>query len=948
MTTEKDYKHLIGIKNNYIISENYISENISYYYLFFSKISEAKKKKKYNKIEEKNVEEFWNDKNFQDASNDGITGSCSSDSNILMLKFVIGLFINSKEDILSSIFDDNIFKLLHNFILKKVSSYTLIGNLIFHLFHSIFLSSFIKNGRTTDVWNTFIDSHIKRDFILKRKKKIDNKDGNISKDTITNLSNNNNNNATSFIQDNILQTRQNFDGINKNTSQNRMGSDSLINRTIQNSSSDLYIHQNSYRNLHNNIIYIYKKKGECIIDILTFLKILCINYPRLVTKYVCILKNIINRYHSRIMEFSEIDDTFYHHNLEQIQEVDNSGNKNSVNRNSKNEYDKHLQLKENKYYNINEERRMIIMKYRSLKLIAEDKMKICIDFYSDIFVQILDFASVLCNNIYDLKIIESVVMCFKTPLTANLNIFNLIKKLFNQFTCALNGKFNEFSKITNKQHIYEKTRGNTKSGGPLNNNFSTIDDEINDIPNGDITNNAQINGKNSRDLYRNVFGRGANISSSQNAITGSNNNANLVSSYKGGNSKNGNGEEEYENGNYNNVYDGNDYRYDDDDDDYCSNAYFTYINYFKLNLLEKLFEQNNYLKEILKNNNVMEYLEKNNAYLRNLIKENYLVEKHINDKKIFKNYASNLDAYNKLLSYENDYTASARDANKILQDIEQSNNKLKLFLNFKGVNSLFGTQINSISDVGGLQNNLDNNSLQIQNSMSNFLENLLEEKNCINYLLADNKVAENLLRENNILKHEYNKYNLIDLFFKNITEENQLDNIKSIMLTEYNVNKILSYEKRFKILKTNFDGSYNNKEAIKIFFEDNKEAINFFKDKKYDPPIFKDDDSSSLNDNIMNRAKVILKRELEDDSKSYIDARYLLNNIFEKRFYPYNCIKMLEKCLLFLSSVNNNKLCYYMPLNKNLLVDYILLEQYENTNINTTNNTSIDIENMHL
>ncbi|CXH81951.1 conserved Plasmodium protein, unknown function [Plasmodium berghei] len=957
MSTEKDYKHLMGIKNNYIISENYISENISYYYLFFSKITEAKKKKKYNKIEEKPVEEFWNDKIFQDASNDGITGSCSYDSNILMLKFVIGLFINSKEDILSSIFDDNIFKVLRNFILKKISSYTLIGNLIFHLFHSIFLSAFIKNGRTTDVWNTFIDSHIKRDFNLKRKKKIDNKDANIFKDTITSS----NNNTASFIQDNA-QTRQNFDGINKNIniSQHRMGSDSLLNRTIQNP-SDLYMHQNSYRNMHNNIIYIYKKKGEYIIDILAFLKILCINYPRLITKYVCILKNIINRYHSRIMEFSEIDDTFYHHNLEQIHEIDNSGSRNGVNtiptRNSKNEHDKYSQLKENKYYNINEERRMIIMKYRSLKLIAEEKMKICIDFYSDIFVQILDFASVLCNNIYDLKIIENVVMCFKTPLTANLNIFNLIKKLFNQFTCALNGKFNEFSKITNKQHIYEKTRGNTKSGVVLNGNFNIIDDETsNDITNNgfidsiniDSTNNGQVNVKNSRDLYRNVFGRSVNISSNQNATTSSNNNVSLFSSYKDGNGKNGNGEEEYENGNYNNSYDGNDYRYDDNDDDYCSNAYFTYINYFKLNLLEKLFEQNNYLKEILKNNNVMEYLEKNNAYLRNLIKENYLVEKHINDKKIFKNYASNLDAYNKLLSYENDYTASARDANKILQDIEQSNNKLKLFLNFKGVTSLFGAQVNPISYVGGLQNNLDNNSLQLQSSMSNFLENLLEEKNCINYLLADNKVAENLLRENNILKYEYNKYNMIDLFFKNKTEENQLDNIKSIMLTEYNVNKIFSYEKRFKILKTNFDGSYNNKEAIKFFFEDNKEAINFFKDKKNEPPIFKDDDSSSLNENIMNRAKVILKRELEDDSKSYIDARYLLNNIFEKRFYPYNCIKMLEKCLLFLSSVNNNKLCYYMPLNKNLLVDYILLEQYENASGNTASSTSMDIANMHL
>ncbi|SCN58714.1 conserved Plasmodium protein, unknown function [Plasmodium chabaudi adami] len=947
MSTEKDYKHLMGMKNNYMISESYITENISYYYSFFSKISDAKKKKKYNKIEEKPVEEFWNDKNIQDASNNGITGSSStSDSNILMLKFVIGLFINSKEDIFSSIFDDNIFKLLYNFILKKISSYTLIGNLIFHLFHSIFLSSFIKNGRTTDLWNTFIDSHIKRDFNLRRKKKIDSKDVNISKDPLTSSSIN----KASYIQDDMV-IRPNFDGIPRNITQHRMGSDSLLNRTIQNP-SDLYMHQNSYRSVHNNIIYIYKKKGECIIDILIFLKILCTNYPRLITKYVCILKNIINRYHSRIMEFSEIDDTFYHHNLEQIHEVDNSGNRGGSNmvpnRGLKNDHDKYSQLKEKKYYNINEERRMIIMKYRSLKLIAEEKMKICIDFYSDIFVQILDFASVLCNNIYDLKIIENVVMCFKTPLTANLNIFNLIKKLFNQFTCALNGKFNEFSKITNKQHIYEKTRGNTKSGLVLNNNFNIIDDETsNDITNNgfidsiniDATNSGQISVKNSRDLYRNVFGRGANISNTQNVTTGSNNNASLFSPYKDANGKNGNGDEEYE--------DGNDYRYDDDDD-YCSNAYFTYINYFKLNLLEKLFEQNNYLKEILKNNNVMEYLEKNNAYLRNLIKENYLVEKHINDKKIFKNYASNLDAYNKLLSYENDYTASARDANKILQDIEQSNNKLKLFLDFKGVTSLFGVQINPMSDVGGLQNNLDPNALALQGSMSNFLENLLEEKNCINYLLADNKVAENLLRENNILKYEYNKYNMIDLFFKNKIEESQLDNIKSIMLTEYNVNKILSYEKRFKILKTNFDGSYNNKEAIKIFFEDNKEAINFFKDKKYEPPIFKDDDSSSLNENIMNRAKVILKRELEDDSRSYIDARYLLNNIFEKRFYPYNCIKMLEKCLLFLSSVNNNKLCYYMPLNKNLLVDYILLEQYESTSGNTTGGGPIDIANMHL
>lgn len=46
---------------------------------------------------------------------------------------------------------------------------------------------------------------------------------------------------------------------------------------------------------------------------------------------------------------------------------------------------------------------------------------------------------------------------------------------------------------------------------------------------------------------------------------------------------------------------------------------------------------------------------------------------------------------------------------------------------------------------------------------------------------------------------------------------------------------------------------------------------------------------------------------------------------------------MLEKCLLFLSSVNNNKLCYYLPINKNLLIDYILLEQYENNATYTTN-----------
>ncbi|KAI4837401.1 nucleoporin NUP637 [Plasmodium brasilianum] len=936
MSSQKEYKHLMSIKNTYSISTSFISENISYYYLLFTKINENRKKKNNMKVVD-HTDDFWSScgsgtvGGTSGGNSGGSVGArqvctncnrCSSvDSNIVLLKFVISLFTSNREEIFNTIFEDCFFKVTYDTILKRISSSTLIGSLIFHLFHLTFSFSFIKNSRTTDLWNTFIDYHIKKDFHIRNWKKSGTAGRNIML----------------YPSERVLCARCRMAGVNEvvdvvdkldigegagigevdEVEGGQVDETHEIGKVDQGNSSLV--------TLSNNIIYIYKKKGEYLIDVLNFLKIICNNYPRLNTNYVCILKNVINRYHSRIIEFSEFDETIYHHNLDRMNELGGGG---------KNESEKFFCLKESKYYNINEERKIILMKYRNLKVVADEKMKICLDFYSDVFVHILDFAAVLCNNIYDLKIIENIVLCFKTPLTANLNIFNLTKKLFNQFTCALSGKYNEFSKVTNKQHIYERTKNNEK----VQINF--LDEKFFHSGNSNMNSNMNSNrNSNSND----GIGIGIGSDNSGNFQLDRELYKNMLSKVSANSSVDGK-KDMYSKGK-------------DEHDDASSTFYFTYLYNFKISLLEKLFQQNSYLKEILKNNNLLHYLQTNNIYLSNLIKENELVEKHLHEKNIFKSYTahynSNNNAYWKNLSIENDYNNCIKEVNKILDDIEQSNSKLKLFVSCKsdamqpialGSTSISNTLTNpnhgtdGVSAVGrasganaeGTTPLVEKKNLPNGNGTEeNILEQMLKEKDCINYLLIENKLTENLLRENNFLKSEFTKYNIVDLFFKNKFGSALLDNLKSIMLSEYNVNQVLSYEEKFRSLRKNNDGSYNNKEAIKMFFDENKNAVDFFKEKKYEIPILKDDDSSTINENIMNRAKIILKTELQRERKRNIDARYLLTNIFERSFYPYNCIKMLEKCLLFLSSVNNNKLCYYLPINKNLLIDYILLEHYD-------------------
>ncbi|ANQ08942.1 Uncharacterized protein PCOAH_00036100 [Plasmodium coatneyi] len=901
MSSNKELKHLNSLKNTYSVSSSFIKENVSHYYSFFVKINEEEKRKRKNtKSADRMVgsgqisteqtpqgDAFWKGGN---ASNEG-EESMEVDPNVIILRFVVSLFTHNKEEIFWAIFEGNFFRVFYDVVLKKISSATLVGTLMFHLFHMLFSYSFIKNSRTTDLWNSFMDFHIKKDFQIRWTKRSGGEASSLERgiphvgipDPPVDLLPGEVNHTEEAL---LLVDASDF-------YKSRMANSTPSRGTTPQYGS-------------NNIIHIYKRKGEYLIDVLTFLKILCNNYPRLVKKYVCILKSIINRYHSRIMEFSQMDEAVFHHNVDQTNEY--------ATRKGSNDVDILYHGKENNLTSINEERRIIIMRYKNLKIIAEEKMRICLDFYSDVFVNVLDFASVLCNNLYDLKVIEHVVLCFKTPLTANLNIFNLTKKLYSQFVCTLSGKYNEFSKITNQQHMYGRTKNNDRGSNVLH----FLDDK-----------NLMVGNKfTEKDSYRSVLnGRIFSTPSGDdpNGGTGGATTFNATrSSYTHGE------------GNTSLISSNN-------------SCYVTYLHYFKILLIEKLYEQNNALKGILKNHQILDYVQNNNVYLNNLIKENALVEKHLIERGVFKYDRAKYEAFCKKLSLQRDHHAGCvREASRLLQDITLGTEKLRPFAGCKLVQGAATSNMtNTTNAANTVTANVATANAVSANVETPLLAKILEQENCIDYLLEENKLTENLLRENNFLKSEFNRHNVAEALFQNKLDEAQLEGLKTITQNEYDVKQILEYEEKIKSISKNNDGSYNNKEAIKIFFEENKNAIDFFLDSKHKLSLFKDDDITSTNEDLMNRAKVILKNELQSERKgTNIDARYLLANIFEQNVYPYNCLKMLEKCLLFLSSVNNNKLCYYLPINKNLLIDYILLEQYDGGAGSGVASNTLSVENL--
>lgn len=46
MSSQKDLKHLLNVKDSYSVSTEFINENVSYYYDLFTKIFEKNNKKK--------------------------------------------------------------------------------------------------------------------------------------------------------------------------------------------------------------------------------------------------------------------------------------------------------------------------------------------------------------------------------------------------------------------------------------------------------------------------------------------------------------------------------------------------------------------------------------------------------------------------------------------------------------------------------------------------------------------------------------------------------------------------------------------------------------------------------------------------------------------------------------------------------------------------------------